>query len=185
MAKDGKKNKSAISESGVLSLDTAQHEQALKSKDWRGGGGTLLPVNQDGYEFTITAITRGESNGEKTKGAANYRLEAALDDPEFSEYAGTRANLFFIAHGNVAGRYLKFLEVAGGIDPEDLDPKAIPVPKQDEVDEWVGKRIKISVDSHSPDYKDATKTRADYSLVEAIGGGKKAGKKAKVGTIAK
>lgn len=183
MAKDKSGKKSAISESGVLSLDTAQHEHALKSKDWRGGGGgTLLPVNRDGYEFVIDKITRDVSSGAKTAGSANYRLEALLDDPTYPDGTGTKANLFFIAHGNTAGRYLKFLEVAGGIDPEQIDPKAVPIPTQKEVDGWTGKRVLISVDGHSAPYNDPTSEKkfADYSLVAAIGGGAKKVKKEKI-----
>lgn len=187
MAKDKAGKKSAISESGVLSLDSAQHERAMKTKDWRGGGGgTLLPINSDGYEFIIDKITRDVSAGEKTAGSPNYRLEARFADDSYPEGEGTKANLFFIAHGNTAGKYLKFLEVAGGIDPENIDPKAVPIPSQKEVDGWTGQHILISVDGHSAPHNNPTSDKKynDYSLVARVGGGKKA-KKVGAGKIAK
>jgi hypothetical protein len=182
MAKDKSGKKSAISEAGTLSLDTAQHEQAVARKDWKGGGGVLLPVRSEPYRWVVESLERGVSAGEKTAGSPKYTLTGVCTSEGFE---GARMKLFPIAHGSTAPKYYKLLEVAFGYDIAKMDPKAIPLPLQSECDEQIGVEYLATVDAHKPDYSNPEITRAEYSLVERLSGKSKGGKKAKVGAIAK
>lgn len=151
MGKKSKNNEvSEISDSGTLSLDVEQHQQANERKAWkRSSGSSDIPLGE--YPVDITLLSRGTSKGKATSGSPNFRVEGTIAS---GDHAGTKLNAFYVAAGETANQYYQFLEGVMGISVEDFPVKngkvQIPIPSQAELDKHLGDSITMSVDAKRP-----------------------------------
>lgn len=141
-----------------LSFDDEEWAEVEKRKEYASGGGKLPKVGE--HVFVCTKFEPGESTGEKTAGAKNYRVDLVIE--EGSDDDGARVVEFLIAAKSTAPRLVKALEAFGVLDkhvkvnPETGGKRLVP-PTDKECDAFVGKKIIGKIDGYEDQYRDRDK----------------------------
>lgn len=181
----GKKDKSSISDSGVLSLDSEEFDQGMVRKDYGKSGGMVPPGK---YVVEVDSVEIGIRESGATKGCKEFIMIVKVAE---GDHVGRSIYVRAIASGNTWGQIANMLEGVY-IDPASVAKKnsatgrtEVTLPTEAEVAGWKGIRTQAVVTER----KDLYEGKKQFNTVldplpegSAAGGAKKAKKK---GTIAK